>query len=125
MPAGSGCGLFHVDRTHAVHGEAVTYLFDLFIDLDFLRIGRPPRAAVTCDRLDRWPAIAARVRQCGPFSLPATDHEPELGHAEDFIAWVRGELVAGRVPILAPGEFAAFKPALARFERCRESNIKY
>jgi hypothetical protein len=120
----SSGGLFHVDPTRAVHHEAVTYLFDLILDLDFLRIGKPTLKALSVSRLASWEAIAGRVRKCWEARHLDGGHEEELAYGDALVAWVRTELAADRTPTLPENGMAAFAAARRRLERCREEGVK-
>ncbi len=117
-------GLFHVDPTHARHHEAAKYLWELVLDLDFLRIGKTPMRPVDYARLAEWPAHAADVRGCHDARFLKGGHAEELAFGDALVETVRADLDAGRTPQMPDAGVTHYLAATARLERCREDSVR-
>ena len=123
-PCGSRSGLCHVDPTRPRHHDSAEFLWHLVLDLDFLRIGKPPGEPVTRDRLARWGDVSRELRTCFEARFLPGRHDEELAYGDALVETVRADLDAGRVPALPEGAVPHYIAARARIERCRDDIIK-
>jgi hypothetical protein len=122
-------GICHVDETHAEHQDAITFLWDLILDLEITRLGRTTGRVITPERLAKWDTHALGLRKCWkakpPFpQLGEAGHSRELEIGDAFIKRIADQLAAGEKPTLPEDWPAWWDEFMKLASRCRDTWIK-